>query len=79
MNEELRFVPPHVEFDPRLANELDRWELTLPAAMVGGDAYPAAGRRDPFSGYVRMLTPQGGILICYRDQDRSLLLLSLRS
>jgi hypothetical protein len=35
-------------------------------------------RRSPFKDYVRMLTPEGGILILYKDQDRSLFLWSLR-
>jgi hypothetical protein len=77
MSEDLRFVPPSLDFDPRLANELARWETTLPAA--DGEVVPeAAGRRDPFNGYLRMLTPQGGILILYRDQYRSLPLTMLR-
>src|SRR5882762_7021859 len=76
MNDELRFVPPRVAFDPRLANELARFELAT--ATVADEAYPLAGRPNPFSGYVRMLTPEGGILILYQDQDRSLLLTTLR-
>src|SRR5882762_2070951 len=76
MNDELRFVPPRVAFDPRLENELARFELAT--AAVADEAYPLAGRPDPFNGYVRMLTPEGGILILYRDQDRSLFLLILR-
>jgi hypothetical protein len=76
MNERVRFVPPSVDFDPRLANELTRREATLPAA----DEAPRliAGRRSPFNGYVRMLTPEGGILILYQDQKRSVLLTCLR-
>jgi hypothetical protein len=77
MSEDLRFVPPSLDFDPRLANELARWETTLPAAD-GQVVLEPAGRRDPFNGYLRMLTPQGGILILYRDQYRSLPLTTLR-
>jgi hypothetical protein len=77
MSEPLRFVPPSVDFDPRLANELARWETMLPAAD-GEVVRELAGRRDPFNGYLRMLTPQGGILILYRDQYRSLPLTILR-
>jgi hypothetical protein len=76
MSEPLRFVPPGVDFDPQLANELARHPATPPVASDG--AYEVAGRRDPFNFYVRMLTPQGGILILYKDQYRSLPLTILR-
>jgi hypothetical protein len=76
MIEHLRFVPPRVEFDPRLANELAR--LDAGVTSVGGEMYPIIDRRSPFNGYVRMLTPEGGILIFYKDQYRSLLLTILR-
>ncbi len=76
MSEHLRFVPPRVDFDPRLANELARWEATPPTA--NDEVHPIAGRRSAFNGYVRMLTPQGGILILYKDQDRGLFLTILR-
>jgi hypothetical protein len=76
MSEPLRFVPPSVDFDPRLANELARHEATVPVAS--GEAYPIDGGPDPFNGYLRMLTPQGGILILYKDQYRSLPLTILR-
>jgi hypothetical protein len=76
MSEDLRFVPPSLDFDPRLADELARWEATLPAA--DGEAHPVEDRPDPFNGYLRMLTPQGGILILYKDQYRSLPLTILR-
>jgi hypothetical protein len=65
-----------VDFDPRLANELARHPATPPVA--NDEAYPIEGRRDPFNSYVRMLTPQGGILILYKDQYRSLPLAILR-
>jgi hypothetical protein len=76
MSEHLRFVPPRVDFDPRLANELARWERT--PATVADEVHPIASRRNPFNGYVRMLTPEGGILIFYKDQDRGLFLTILR-
>jgi hypothetical protein len=76
MSEQMRFVPPRVDFDPRLANELARWERT--PATVADEVYPIGGRRSPFKGYVRMLTPEGGILILYQDQDRGLFLTILR-
>jgi hypothetical protein len=77
MSEELRFIPIGVDFDPRLANELARWEEAAPTAAID-EVYPVVGRRSPFKGYVRMLTPEGGILILYQDQNRSLLLTILR-
>ena len=76
MNERLRFIPPGVDFDPRLANELARLELTYPT--VADEAHSIAVRRNPFKGYVRSLTPEGGIQILYRDQDCSLFLTILR-
>jgi hypothetical protein len=74
MSEPLRFVPPGVDFDPRLASELARH----PATVANDETYEVADRRDPFNFYVRMLTPQGGILILYKDQYRSLALTILR-
>jgi len=76
MSEHLRFVPPGVEFDPRLANELARREAATPTP--DDELLPIEDRRGPFSGYVRMLTPAGGILILYKDQYRSLPLTILR-
>jgi hypothetical protein len=76
MSEELRFVAPTIDFDPRLANELAREPVAVPATDNG--SAPLADRRSPLNGYVRMLTPQGGILILYRDQDRDLFLVTLR-
>ena len=76
MSEDLRFISPGVEFDPRLANELARGLVTIPA--IEAERQPFTERRSPLNGYVRMLTPEGGILILYRDQDRSLLLTALR-
>jgi hypothetical protein len=37
---------------------------------VADELYPLPRRRSPFKDYVRMLTPEGGILILYKDQDR---------
>jgi len=76
MSERVHFVPPGVEFDARLANELARLEADT--ALVDDEVQPIIDRRSPFNGYVRMLTPEGGILIFYRDQHRSLLLTILR-
>jgi hypothetical protein len=76
MSDQLRFKPPRVEFDPTLANELARYPA--PAPTVEDELYPIHRRRSPFKDYVRMLTPEGGILILYEDQDRSLFLKTLR-
>lgn len=76
MSEDLRFIPPRVDFDTRLADELARGLVTIPA--VDNEPQPSADRRSPLNGYVRVLTPEGGILILYRDQNRGLLLTSLR-
>ena len=70
------FVPPRVEFDPTLANELAGYSAP-PATMVD-ELYPIHSRRSPFKDYVRMLTPEGGILILYKDQDRGWFLMVLR-
>jgi hypothetical protein len=76
MNEQLRFAPPDIDFDPRLANELARREVMAPA--TNEPAHLINGRRSPFAGYSRMLTPEGGILVLYTDQNRSLLVGVLR-
>jgi hypothetical protein len=76
MSEQLSFVPPGVEFDPRLANELARREAATPT--TDDELQPIEGRRSPLNGYVRMLTPEGGILVLYKDQYRSLPLTILR-
>ena len=76
MNERLRFVPPSVDFDPRLASELAGREVTN--LSVSETSHPMIGCPSPFDGYVRTLTPEGGILILYKDQKRSLFLTCLR-
>src|SRR5450432_1132233 len=76
MSEQLRFVPPRVEFDPTMANELARYPA--PAPTVADELYPLPRRRSPFKDYVRMLTSEGGILILYKDQDRGWFLMVLR-
>jgi hypothetical protein len=76
MSEQLRFMPPRVEFDPTLANELARYPATTPALV--GELDPIIERRGPFKDYVRILTPEGGILILYKDQDCGWFLMVLR-
>lgn len=76
MEERLYFAPPSVEFDPRLANELARLGTALPVAEEGASV--SEERRSPLVGYSRSLTAEGGVLICYRDQDRHPVLTALR-
>ncbi|GLR89758.1 hypothetical protein [Bradyrhizobium iriomotense] len=68
MSEQLRLVPPGVDFDPPAGDELMHCPMAAPAAA----ATVAFDRRSPFAGYTRLLTPEGGVLISYVDQNRSL-------
>jgi hypothetical protein len=77
MSKELRFKSPVVGFDSRLENELAHGLARFPVS-TDDEAQPVIGRSNPLNGYVRTLTPEGGIFICYRDQDRSAFLMSLR-
>jgi hypothetical protein len=76
MSDDLRFVPPRVDFDPHLEDELARELVGIPA--TADEPSPIHGRRSPFKDYTRVLTPEGGVLIFYMDQDRSLFLAMLR-
>jgi hypothetical protein len=76
MSDDPRFKPPRVDFDPHLEDELARGLVAIRATADGPN--PNHGLRSPFKAYHRMLTPQGGILIFYVDQDRSLTLGILR-
>src|SRR3984893_17960760 len=76
MSEQTRYVPPGADFDPRLGDEHARRPAT--PRVASDEVYEVAGRPDPFNGYLRMRTPQGGILILYKDQYRSLPLTILR-
>jgi len=77
MSNQSGYLPPRIAFDPQLANDLARLELLAP---VFREAHGAGDdrRRSPFNGYSRSLTPDGGILITYKDLNRSLLCRSLR-
>jgi hypothetical protein len=79
MNTQTRYVPPSVDFDPRLANELERWEADQLAQTYAADT-PVFGEAwpDPFDGYTRSLTERGGFLFTYWDQAASPLLTALR-
>jgi hypothetical protein len=46
--------------------------------LLASEAVYSIERRRPFAGYARMLAPEGGILILYKDQNRSLFLTCLR-
>jgi hypothetical protein len=76
MSDDLRFIPPRVDFDPHLEDELARGLVAIPATP--DDPHPVHERRSPFKDYTRVLTPEGGVLIFYMDQDRSLFLATLR-
>jgi hypothetical protein len=68
MSERLRFVPPSVDFDPRLANELARWEernsSTLKSAVlyyaISKEARPTTGARTMRSRGLFRKTSSGG-------------------
>jgi hypothetical protein len=64
MPKDLRYKPPQFHFDDRLASQLARPIENPPAEALERDT---AERRSPFADYARMLTPEGGILILYRD------------
>jgi len=76
MDDDLRFVPPDVEFEPSRTNEVARLEGG--SQTDDSEEQPINGRRSPLNGYVRMLTPEGGIFILYKDQYRSLFLTIVR-
>jgi hypothetical protein len=77
MTDEMGFKSPAMDFDPRLEGELACGLGRLPSSAAD-DPQPAIGRRHPLNGYVRTLSPEGGVLIYYRDQDRSAFLIFLR-
>jgi len=65
MPRELRYQPPEIKFDDRLAAQLARQVAEQPVTPIEAAAY--ATGRSPFVDYARILTPEGGILILYRD------------
>jgi hypothetical protein len=74
---EIKYQPPHVEFDHSLADQLARLP-EVPRRPSSPPAYDSPVRRSPFLDYVRILTPQGGILILYKDRARGWLYTALR-
>jgi hypothetical protein len=64
---EIEYTPPRVRRAP-LATPLPFAE---PQPIIDAVAVRAEAARGPFVGYVRHLTAQGGILIAYKDIDRS--------
>ncbi|MGY8666193.1 hypothetical protein Q3C01_28110 [Bradyrhizobium sp. UFLA05-109] len=76
MNIEFVYVPPRMEFDPQLADEVARLGRLSPP--VEADDPTPLTRRSPFDGYSRSLTSDGGILITYKDLNRSLVCKSLK-
>jgi hypothetical protein len=76
MTRQLRYAPQSLTFDPRLENELVRWEAAT--QRLGVETFVVLNRRSPFDGYTRVLTPGGGILISYTDRDDSIACTVLR-
>lgn len=74
---EIRYQPPHVEFDQRLAGQLARLS-NAPPSVSSLPAYDNPVRKSPFLDYERILTPQGGILILYKDRARGWFYMFLR-
>jgi hypothetical protein len=72
MSDDPRFIPSRVDFDPHPGDEL----VGIPA--TAHDPHTVHQRRSPFKDYTRVLTPEGGVLIFYMDQDRSFFLAMLR-
>jgi hypothetical protein len=66
MPKELDYRPPEFHFDDRLASQLARPIQSPPAEPLELERV-AAARCSPFADYARVLTPEGGILILYRD------------
>jgi hypothetical protein len=64
---DLEYNPPTVEFDDSLAAQLEQIGTALPPAAPLDPQDFCADAKTPFVDYVRMLTPEGGILILYRD------------
>jgi hypothetical protein len=73
MSDDDSFTPVGIDFHPRVAHDV------VAPIVEDGEGYPVADRRvSPFSGYVRMLSPEGGVLIFYKDQDRGRFITTLR-
>jgi len=72
----IRYVALHLTFEPRLENELARWEQATQDLNV--ETSVVRNRRRPFDGYTRVLTSDGGILISYTDRDDSIVYTVLR-
>jgi hypothetical protein len=75
MSQALDFIAPRADFNSQLADELARQAVAMPA----DNSDSAQEWRSPFKDYHRILTPEGGILILYMDQDRSVFIEILRA
>jgi hypothetical protein len=78
MPKDLHYKPPQFHFDDRLATQLARPIQNPPAEPLEPER-AAAVRRSPFADYARLLTPEGGILILYRDRASGWLYTVLRT
>jgi hypothetical protein len=69
MSREIQQRPLAIELDDGLGDRLTPFADTPPASSRQPFSY-GAGRESPYADYVRILTPEGGILIMYRDLRR---------
>jgi hypothetical protein len=67
MPRRIEYQPPEFEFDDSLGDELARIADAPPEAIVRPTLYAPDGNTD----YERLLTPEGGILILYKDCVRN--------
>lgn len=67
MTRQLRYQPPEIKFDDRVAQQLAR-PVEQPLITPIEPAPYDTGGKSPFVDYARILTPEGGILILYRDR-----------
>lgn len=82
MIERIKFEQPDIRFDDSLMRQVAYWQLPRDevfAAQRG--VHPVdlrGGRRSPFAGYSRTLSPAGGLLFHYRERNRTIMCMLLR-
>lgn len=64
---EIEYHPPQIEFEDSTGTELTRLNDTPPSLPPPHRIKYRSNRGDPWVDYARILTPDGGILIFYRD------------